>query len=96
MNSLFAPRICSVDLRANLTCAAENATGRRTKTLQIPQKNTNPGQKMAKTGRFSRKLSVKTAIPRLVSSEPLAQLVRTRKSPVTTVSVSSAAIACSW
>jgi len=47
MNSLFvqsAMFIRSVDLRANLTSAAENATGQTAKTLQIPQNIGKQGQ----------------------------------------------------
>jgi hypothetical protein len=48
--------VSSVDLRANLTFAAENATGERTKTPQIPQNIGKQAQNVQKTSGFSRKL----------------------------------------
>jgi hypothetical protein len=55
--------VSSVDLRANLTFAAENATGERTKSRQIPQNIDNQGQNVQKTSGFSRKLGRNTQPP---------------------------------
>jgi hypothetical protein len=102
--------IRSVDLRANLTSAAENATGQTAKTPQIPQNIGKQGQNVQKTSGFSTKigrngqpanfaatLGVLTAANfASFYSVPLSQVSRTLPRAGNELPVSYTRVACSW